>query len=101
MKATELQDEAMDMIVGGSSYMSDLSEFILSSSKGGYFQASYGRSSSSSSKVSISQMTLCYGADDKGMAKLIEKATKYGTVTLSSASGTKKTFTAEQLTAML
>ncbi len=102
MTAKELQDEAMDTVVGGSSYMKDLSAFICTGPTGAtFFNVSWSSSSSSSTSVSASSGSMCYATSDHGMSKLIKIATKNGQVTLTSPSGAKKSFTAAQLQAMM
>lgn len=102
MKSTELQDEAMDMIVGGGSYIRDLAEFIQRSpSAEVYFSASAGSPSNASTSSSATQGSMTYPANDKGMESLIQAAATNGTITIYTRSGAKKTFTSDQLSALL
>ncbi len=92
---TELQDEAMDMIVGGAAtYMSELAGFIQTGFNGQpCFKVSH--------KTDISVGHNACPASDKGMELMIRQATRYGKITLTSASGATKDFTAAQLKAMI
>ncbi len=83
----------MDMIVGGSSYMSQLAGCINTSDKGQYFSFSFSGASSSGS--------MCTAATDKGMQLLIKKADQYGSIILHGPNGKNVKITANQLRAML
>ncbi len=90
----ELQDEAMDMIVGGSSYLTELADFIQTGANGKpCFKYSC--------KTLDSWMSGALGADDHGMQGLIRKAERCGKITLIAASGAEQDFTAAQLQDMM
>lgn len=98
MHAKQLNDEVMDSIIGGSSYMSELSGFLQMSSAGiPCLKVSYGKSGSSTNMLAHMDCPLT----EKGMAALIRVADRCGKVTLISPGGHRTDFSAEQLKAMM
>lgn len=101
MESKELQDEAMDAIVGGSTYTSDLARYICTDDRGrSYVNATWGK------KSLVSKLSGPYGdvkvtLNDAGMARLIKIAEGMGSVTLYNGNMGRKAFTAAELKAML
>lgn len=99
MDPKPLEDEALDTIVGGSSYISQLQNYLSISTKGmPCFSVLYhkeGDSPTSMTHVNI-------GAAEMGFKSMISLAENNGgSVTLISVGGKRQEFSAEQLRAML
>lgn len=102
MTAKELNDKLMDSIVGGSSYMTDLADFIQTGHNGEpCFNFSAKSIRQKGDKIDISISTHFAGASDKGMALMLKSAERCGSITLIAANGVEKVLTAAAIKDMM
>ncbi len=98
MKPTPLNEESLNKIVGGSSYINDLQKFIaLGTSRSPSFSVLYHKEGDAASKMTHVNCAV----SDLGFRKLINLAESSGKIALIAANGSRTEFTADQLRQML
>ncbi len=98
MTTTELNEDAMDSIVGGSSYISQLQRFLsINPQRMPSFSVLYQKEGDAPSKLTHVNV----GATEMGFKSMIKLAESSGKIALIAANGSRTEFTADQLRAML